>query len=462
MSRCVACWLCADLPAACCLLLLTCFRSVCTCAQDLLELLGNAFVGAAAWVREFAVAALRDRSDDTQLLSYLLPLVQAIQYERVLQQSPAECPLAALLISRALANVELANFLHWYLQVERCDSRPLHAGHYAHVHDTFLQQLHAAAPSLRIALRQQEGLVGALSQAAQLLKASGESRPKRIQRLQGMFEHAEMLGPLRSVTSPLLLLPLDPRLRVVASIPQKATVFKSALTPLGLTFEAVQVMPPEGVDGGKQPQQPTPYSVIFKSGDDLRQDQLVLQMLTLMDQLLLEQGLDLKLTTYRVLATGPGQGLVERVPECLPLAQVLAENKNDIRRYLQLMHPAPEAIYGIDPDVLESCVKKGAGYSFAMYLLGVGDRHLDNLMLRSNGTLFHIDFGYIFGRDRNPSRRPCASARRWWRRWAAPTLPFTSNSGCCAARRSTFYAARPPRTPYSTSCYSWRMLMYKT
>ena len=57
--------------------------------QDLLELLGNAFVGAAAWVREFAVAALRDRSDDTQLLSYLLPLVQAIQYERVLQQSPA-------------------------------------------------------------------------------------------------------------------------------------------------------------------------------------------------------------------------------------------------------------------------------------------------------------------------------------------------------------------------------------
>ena len=368
--------------------------------QDLLELLGHAFVGAAAWVREFAVAALRDRASDAQLLSYLLPLVQAIQYERVQQQPPAECPLAALLIERSLVNVELANFLHWYLQVERGDVR--HGSHYAHVHDTFLQQLQAAAPNLSIALRQQEGLVGALSQAAQLLKASGESRPKRIQRLQAMFEHAEMLGPLKSVTSPLLMLPLDPRLRIVSSLPHRATVFKSALTPLGLTFETAEVLP-SAATPSKGPQ---PYSVIFKSGDDLRQDQLVLQMLMLMDKLLQEQGLDLKLTTYRVLATAPGQGLVERVPESMPLAQLLAENKNDLRRYLQLEHPSPESPYGIDPEVLETFVKSCAGYCVAMYLLGVGDRHLDNLMLRSNGTLFHIDFGYIFGRDPKPFPPP--------------------------------------------------------
>lgn len=35
-----------------------------------------------------------------------------------------------------------------------------------------------------------------------------------------------------------------------------------------------------------------------------------------------EQGLDLKLTPYRVLATAPNEGMVERVPDCLPLAQV--------------------------------------------------------------------------------------------------------------------------------------------
>jgi phosphatidylinositol 3-kinase len=43
-------------------------------------------------------------------------------------------------------------------------------------------------------------------------------------------------------------------------------------------------------------------------GDDLRQDQLVIQIINLMDKLLQKENLDLKLTPYKVLATGPDQG----------------------------------------------------------------------------------------------------------------------------------------------------------
>ena len=147
---------------------------------------------------------------------------------------------------------------------------------------------------------------------------------------------------------------------------------------------------------------PATYKVIFKNGDDMRQDQLIIQMIRLMDAQLKRVGLDLQLMPYRVLATGPTSGMMELVLSAQPVSAVLSSYNNDIKAFFRAHHPAPDREYGIDPEVMDNYVKSAAGYAVVTYLLGIGDRHLDNIMLRSDGHLFHIDFGYIFGRDPKP------------------------------------------------------------
>ncbi len=65
------------------------------------------------------------------------------------------------------------------------------------------------------------------------------------------------------------------------------------------------------------------YSLIYKHGDDVRQDQLVLQIISLMDSLLQQVNLDFKFTAYKVLAFSKDDGMLEFVKESSTIQDIL-------------------------------------------------------------------------------------------------------------------------------------------
>ncbi|XP_022733422.1 phosphatidylinositol 3-kinase, root isoform isoform X2 [Durio zibethinus] len=338
-------------------------------------------------VRAYAVSVL-ERADDEELQCYLLQLVQALRFERT-----DKSRLSQFLVQRSLRNIELASFLRWFVAVELHD--PAYAKRFYCTYE-FLEEnvmkLAAGVNGEEDGFKKWQSLVRQTELTAQLCSIMRDVRnvrgntQKKIEKLRQLL--SGLLSELTYFDEPIRS-PLAPSVLITGIVPSESSIFKSALHPLRLTFRTA--------NGGQ-------CKVMFKKGDDIRQDQLVVQMVSLMDRLLKLENLDLHLTPYKVLATGQDEGMLEFIPS-RSLAQILSEHRSIIS-YLQKFHNDEHGPFGITATCLETFIKSCAGYSVITYILGIGDRHLDNLLLRDDGRLFHVDFGFILGRDPKPFPPP--------------------------------------------------------
>jgi phosphatidylinositol 3-kinase len=366
-----------------------------------LELLGPTYDSPV--VRAYAVDRLR-QAGDAELLLYLLQLVQALKFEKYDPQEedlPASS-LAKFLIDRAANNFLLGNFLHWFLMVECDDQGPdsnaANRKLFARVEYHFMVELEKRDPEQRKTLLRQAEMVAILSRISKEVRFSRNNRIQKIELLKKYL--ADPKNELLKIDPPLPL-PLDPEILVSGIYPEDASVFKSSLSPLFLSFKVANLPEVSSPSTQSRSLSQGKYPMMFKTGDDLRQDQLVIQIITLMNNLLLKENLDLKLTPYRILATSPSAGAVQFIPSTA-ISAISTKYKGSVLAYLRANNPDSSGPLGVRKEAMDTYIRSCAGYCVITYILGVGDRHLDNLLLQPSGHFFHIDFGFILGRDPKP------------------------------------------------------------
>ncbi|KGL95932.1 Phosphatidylinositol 4-phosphate 3-kinase C2 domain-containing subunit beta, partial [Charadrius vociferus] len=153
-------------------------------------------------------------------------------------------------------------------------------------------------------------------------------------------------------------------------------------------------------DGLKDSQFSIRYHCGSQCGDDLRQDMLTLQMIRIMNKIWVQEGLDMRMVIFRCFSTGRGRGMVEMIPNAETLRKIQVEHgvtgsfkDRPLADWLGKHNPEEDEYEKAVENFIYSC----AGCCVATYVLGICDRHNDNIMLKTTGHMFHIDFGRFLG-----------------------------------------------------------------
>ncbi|KAL7051140.1 hypothetical protein ACKWTF_004350 [Chironomus riparius] len=134
-------------------------------------------------------------------------------------------------------------------------------------------------------------------------------------------------------------------------------------------------------------------SAIVKSGDDLRQELMAVQLLQMFSLIWSEENIGLWVQPYKIVCLSNDSGLIEPILNTVSLHQIKKNSNKSLREYFidEYGGEMTDNFKMAQRNFMQSC----AAYSLICYLLQVKDRHNGNILLHSDGHIIHIDFGFI-------------------------------------------------------------------
>ncbi|EGC34678.1 hypothetical protein DICPUDRAFT_153093 [Dictyostelium purpureum] len=204
----------------------------------------------------------------------------------------------------------------------------------------------------------------------------------------------------------LLKLPTNPNYTIIEFLVGKSLVFNSATKPLYLVCRCIN-----DITGGEEER-----GLIFKK-DDLRKDQIILNLIYLMDDFIVQYNNRVKEKQEKFLATNPCKSSIDsrkkREPFMRPVVYrviptgvhygfIEPVKGSKTLKEIQSKHPKisnflfDTGSYDIN---FSNFSRSLATWNIITHLLGVGDRHNENVMFTEDCQIFHIDYGFILGMD---------------------------------------------------------------
>ena len=185
-------------------------------------------------------------------------------------------------------------------------------------------------------------------------------------------------------------LPYDPTTKLTAVDVDNIKICDSYTKPALIPFETTTIDP---ITGKKEIDTIT---ILFKK-ESIMNDVVVLNLMTLCDIILKDHLNDnFNVVVYPVMPLTNNSGMIEIVEDAETVYEITKRRKKTILQYIMEKNDNGESVVS---DVLDRYMYSLVSYTLHNYFLGLGDRHLQNIMITDDGAIFHIDFGFILGKD---------------------------------------------------------------